>query len=48
VAVQPPEGGLAVQSFIKCEDVRCVSVQWFGGYLGRVASATMTEVEERL
>jgi len=25
-----------------------VSIQRFGGYLGRVASATMTEVEERL
>ena len=47
VAVAPPEGGLRKQSFIKCEDVRCVALERLGKRLGCVAPATMEAVEFR-
>ena len=48
VPVAPPEGGLAVQSYIKCEDVRSISIKRFGRRLGKVTTKTMNEVETRL
>ena len=48
VAVQPPEGGLRKPSFIKCEDVRSVTVERLGKRLGIVSSATMEAVAIRL
>lgn len=48
VPVSPPEGGLNVQSYIKCEDVRSVSIQRFERKLGKVTPLTMNEVENRL
>ncbi len=48
VAVQPPEGGLKKPSFIKCEDVRSVSVERLGKRLGSVSPATMEAVAVRL
>lgn len=48
VAVQPPEGGLTVPSFVKCEDVRSVSVRRFTRRLGAVGVRTMAAVEDRL
>lgn len=48
VPVLPPEGGLSVESFIKCEDVRSISIQRFGRRLGKVSLRTMDEVENRL
>ncbi|MGH9841341.1 MAG: type II toxin-antitoxin system PemK/MazF family toxin [Blastocatellia bacterium] len=48
VPVSPPEGGLTVQSFVKCEDVRSISIQRFGRRLGKVTAKTMNEVESRL
>jgi len=47
VAVSPPEGGLSVQSYIKCEDVRSISIQRLERKLGKVAIRTMNEVENR-
>jgi mRNA interferase MazF len=46
--VHPPEAGLARPSFIKCDDVRSVSTDRFGRYVGQVSQATMAEVEDRL
>ena len=48
VPVSPPEGGLQVASYIKCEDVPSISVQRFGRRLGKVTTKTMNEVENRL
>lgn len=48
VPVLPPEGGLQVASYIKCEDVRSISIQRFGRRLGKVSAKTMNEVEHRL
>lgn len=47
VPVAPPEGGLTVPSFIKCEDVRSISIQRLGRRLGKVTAKTMDEVEIR-
>ena len=48
VTINPPEGGLRVQSFIKCEDVRSISVERLNQYWGSVSQATLSAVEERL
>lgn len=48
VKVNPPEGGLRQQSFIKCEDVRSVSIDKFFELWGTVSSTTLIMVEERL
>ncbi|BAY18211.1 PemK-like protein [Anabaenopsis circularis NIES-21] len=48
VKVNPPEGGLKVTSFIKCEDVRSISVERLEQRLGIVSSIILTEVEDRL
>jgi mRNA interferase MazF len=48
VAVIPPEGGLRTASFIKCEDVRSVSVERLTKRLGAVTAPTMQAVEYRL
>ena len=48
VAVDPPEGGLRQRSFIKCEDIRSVSIERFINRWGAVASRTLTETEDRL
>ena len=48
VEVNPPEGGLIQTSFIKCEDVRSISVERLSQKLGIVSATTMNMVEERL
>lgn len=48
VEVNPPEGGLREQSFIKCEDVRSISLERFSEKWGILEPTTMTMVEERL
>jgi len=48
VPVSPPEGGLSVQSYIKCEDVRSISIQRLERRIGKVTAATLKEVENRL
>jgi len=48
VEINPPEGGLKLKSFIKCEDVRSISLERFSQKLGLVSTASMTMVEERL
>jgi mRNA interferase MazF len=48
VPVKPPEGGLSMLSFIKCDDIRSVSKQRLKQFYGTVAVQTMAEVEKRI
>jgi len=48
VKVEPPEGGLTVPSFIKCEETRTVSQGRLGAMLGAVSAQTMAEVGQRV
>jgi mRNA interferase MazF len=48
VEVNPPQAGLKIKSFIKCEDIRSVSVERFAIKWGIVDHKTIAEVEQRL
>ena len=48
IKVDPPEGGLSLTSYVKCEDVRSISTARLVRKLGTVASSTIDEVEDRL
>jgi len=48
VPLRPPEGGLSLPSFIKCEDVRSISKERLKRFCGRVSPQTMAEVEQRI
>jgi len=48
VKVQPPEGGLAMTSFVKCEDMRSISTSRLVRRFGRVSNQTLDSVEDRL
>ena len=48
VEMNPPEGGLKVRSFIKCEDIRSISIDRLVKVLGIVTLATLQSVEQRL
>lgn len=48
VEVHPPEGGVQVTSFIKCEDVRSVAKERLSRRWGTVSGVTLTAVEDRL
>jgi mRNA interferase MazF len=48
VPIHPPEGGLTLRSFAKCEDVRSISRQRLKRRYGQVARKTMEQVEDRL
>jgi mRNA interferase MazF len=48
VPLLPPEGGLNLPSFIKCEDVRSISIHRLVRRFGRVSELTLAEVEDRL
>jgi mRNA interferase MazF len=48
VEVNPPEGGLTVRSFIKCEDIRSVSTNRLLERWGAVTLSTLSEVGEKL
>ena len=48
VPVLAPEGGLASESFIQCENVWSVSKQRLKRRRGRVSEGTMQQVEDRL
>ena len=48
VEVKPPEGGLTMRSYVKCEDIRSVSKDRLGHRLGAVTDRTLEEAEERL
>lgn len=46
VEVNPPEGGLTQRSFIKCEDMRSLSMERLSDLWGVVSPATIMMVEE--
>jgi mRNA interferase MazF len=48
VPVKPPEGGLSMVSFVKCDDIRSVSKQRLKQFYGTVSAQTMAEVEKRI
>ena len=48
VEINPPEGGLSVRSFIKCEEVRSIAKERFHRRCGQVAQPTLEAVEDRL
>lgn len=48
VEISPPEGGLKVRSFIKCEDIRSISTDRLIKSLGSVKTETMNQVSQRL
>jgi len=48
VAVDPPEGGVTMRSYVKCEDIRSVSKDRLQKRLGRVRHATLATVENSL
>ena len=48
VEINIQEGGLAQQSFIKCEDIRSIDKERLFKRVGRVSDETMRAVEDRL
>lgn len=48
VEITPPEGGLSVKSYAKCEDVRSISTTRLKRKFGKISSQTIDEVEDRL
>ena len=48
VPVRPPEGGLAAESFIQCENVRSVSKRRLKHRRGRMSTETLEQVEDRV
>lgn len=48
VELNPPEGGLKIQSFIKCEDIRSISVQSLIKKTGSISPKHMALVADRV
>ncbi len=48
VEVQPPEGGLTMSSYVKCEDVRSISTSRLIRRLGMVSRDTIESIEDKL
>ncbi len=48
VEIIPPEGGLAETSYIKCEDVRSLSLERFKNRVGTISAEKMALIEDRL
>ena len=48
IKVDPPEGGLSMTSYVKCEDVRSISTSRLVKKLGTVTPSTIDAVEDRL
>lgn len=48
VEIEPPEGGLTLTSFVKCEDVRSISTTRLAKRLGKVSPQTIDMVEDRM
>ena len=48
IRIDPPEGGLPQASFIKCEDIRCVSKERLLKRCGAVSGDAVADVEDRL
>lgn len=48
VAVRPPEGGLSSASYAMPDQIRAISTGRLGRRLGRIHTATLREVEDRV
>jgi mRNA interferase MazF len=48
VEVEPPEGNLDKNSYIKCEDIRSISKLRLEKFVGETPKETIKEVEDRL
>lgn len=48
VEIEPPEGGLTLKSYVKCEDVRSISTSRLVRRMGSVSAVTITSVEDKL
>lgn len=48
VEVIPPDGGLNITSYIKCEDIRSVSKERLADFLGTISTDVMRKVEKNL
>ena len=48
VLIQPPDGGLLRNSYVKCEDVRSISVNRFVEKWGELSLLKIKEIEEKL
>jgi mRNA interferase MazF len=48
VQLNPPEGGLTMKSFIKCEAIRSISTERLVRRMGNVRQATLEQVEDRI
>lgn len=48
VEIGPPEGGLTMTSYAKCEDVRSISTSRLVRRLGKTSIQTVESVEDRL
>lgn len=48
IVVNPPEGGLTMQSFIKCDDIRSLSLERLHNCIGEIEDNTLLDVEYRL
>ena len=48
VRSEPPEGGLSITSFVKCEDIRSVSKERLVRRFGNVSPRTLAAIEDRL
>lgn len=48
VEIEPPEGGLTMTSFVKCEDVRSISTSRLVRRLGKASIQTVESVEDKL
>lgn len=48
VEITPPEGGLSLPSYAKCEDVRSISTSRLVRRLGKVTPTTVDAIEDRL
>ena len=48
VEVKPPEGGLTMRSFIKCEEIRSLSTVRLLKKIGDVSGATLEKAEDRM
>ena len=46
ILVSPPEGGLSERSFIKCEELRCISKQRLVEYMGDVSASSIEEASD--
>jgi mRNA interferase MazF len=48
ITVRMPEGGLIEDSYLMCEQIRCVSIKRFSANLGKVNADTLHNVENTL